>query len=193
VNQHIKTTSFGKERVPVVISGNAIRFGDQFIALDNVDEMKYGVAPVEVDMFVVGRRFVLELKSKDRRVEMVLTSWFGVSRGYFLKVYSQILELIWDKTMIRIASNAIDSLIKGESVHFDKCTIDRRGVTVKTALIPWHDLTYQRLFNKLVINSRSRNDLWINLYYLESYNTEVAVSILEWVYQQDGLLVLKKS
>jgi hypothetical protein len=189
--QEIKTSSFGRVNKRLKISDGKLVFISHQIDLQSVTHFKYGVEPIQVDMFYVGRKLVIELKS-DEHVKIVFKSYFGFSWKDFSILYGNILSEVWQDTAIRIFDESIESLRRGETVTVGKCALSREGISFDNFKINLRDLSYQKNYNKLTLNSKSNAKIFTNLYYLEDYNVDVLMAVLDWIYKSDGLQELEK-
>jgi hypothetical protein len=189
--QEIKTSSFGRVNKWLKISDGKLVFISKQIDLQSVTHFKYGVEPIQFDMFNVGRKLTIELRS-DECVKIVFKSYFGFSWKYFSLLYGNILSEIWQDTAARIFDESIDSLRRGEMITVGKCSLGRDGIFFANFRINLRDLSYQKNYNKLTLNSKSNAKIFTNLYYLEDYNVDVLMAVLDWIYKKDGLQELEK-
>jgi hypothetical protein len=82
---------------------------------------------------------------------------------------------------------SIDIIRNRQSLDIGKCQVSERGITWSGKLIQWSDLSYQKNYNRLTINSKSNLKVYTNLYYLENFNVDVLLGILHWIYKGDGI------
>lgn len=61
MKQVIKVSSFGDVDKTVEIENNILTFNNQSILLSEVREIKYGIEPLRLDMFYVGRKYFIDL------------------------------------------------------------------------------------------------------------------------------------
>ena len=187
VDEQIKTFSFGSENKHLKIENGYLEFDGGKIILDTVTDIKYGVEPIQVDMFYIGRRFVIDLKSKENQVKIILKSYFDYHKTYFYEVFNRILKTIWKETTIRLIDESIETILQGGELAVGKCKISKDGILYSNHLITWADLTYQKKYEMITINCKSNPKIWTNMYFLQDYNVDVLKHILDWVYEYEGL------
>jgi hypothetical protein len=193
LKQLIKLTSFSNSDKLLKIEDNALQFDSAKIQLQSVKEFKYGIEPIQVDMFFVGRKFIIDLKSNEENIKIIFKSYFGFSKNYFNNLFNNILNKIWQETAVRISDDSIEKVLKGETIVVGKCQVFRLGIKINNFLISWHDLTYKLNYNRLTINCKSNSTVWTNLYYIKDYNVDVLMAILDWLYKHQGLEEIEKS
>jgi hypothetical protein len=181
----IKLTSFGRANQQLLIRDGALTFDHSSIDLQSVTGLQYGVAAIRLDMFSIGRKYLIALRTKDDVSKIVFKSYMGVSRNYFDRIYKQILDEIWEETILRLIENAINAIRKGETWTIGKCNVYMDGILYGKELIQWADLSYQKNYNRLTINSKSNPKVYTNLYYLENFNVDVLIGILHWIYHEN--------
>jgi hypothetical protein len=193
LNERIKYSSFSSPDKELVIQGNELLFDFKKIKLDDVTEFKYGIEPIQVDMFSVGRKYIIDLKSKDEKVVIVFKSYFGLSKAYFDSLFNRTLIELWNGTAVRISDESINKIINGDSIVIGKCIVSLQGITYNNFLICWNDLIYQKRYNSLTISSRSNANAWTNLYYTQVYNVDVVMTVIDWIFKYDGLKEIEKA
>jgi len=193
MDELIKINSLTGERKSIKISENILAFENRKLDLNEVKEIKYGLEPIRFYKFTVGRNFVIELKNSEGEGDVVITIkyYFGVSKNYFLNVYSKILDEIWKYTGIRLFNEALDKIKVGNTVTVGPCTIFSNGITFKNGFVNWENLIYQKNYNRITLTDKSNHNHWTNLYYLQTYNSDILIGILDWIYKHDGLNELK--
>ncbi|HEX8040063.1 MAG TPA: hypothetical protein VF490_12970 [Chryseosolibacter sp.] len=166
----------------VAVVGNELRYYDQRIDLSAVTAIKYGWVPIQLDMFTIGGRYLIELKTADHNLKMNFRYYLGLFAKRQSANFQCMLEAVWDMTVVRLLSAMIDDIENQRTVIVGNCRVNGDGILLKNFLIHWDDLFYQRNYNKLTINSRSNAEIWTNLYYAETDNVHVLVHFLEWKY-----------
>jgi hypothetical protein len=164
----------------ITVTGNNLIYHNQKIALTEVTAIRYGWLPIRLDMFRIGGRYVLELKTVDQKIRMSFHSYFGLFKKRQSEKFNTLLDVIWDATIVRLLNEMVADIDNGQTVTIGKCSVCADGIHLKSLLITWDDLSYQRNYNKLTINSKSKADIWTNLYYTETDNVHVLMHFLEW-------------
>ena len=170
----------------ITVTGNDVVYRNQKIFLTYVTAIRYGWLPIRLDMFTIGGQYVLELKTADQNIRMKFTYYFGLFKKLQSEKFHAILDLIWDATMVRLLNQMVADIDSGQTVTIGKCTVSPHGILLKDFLIAWEDLSYQKNYNKLTINSKSRADIWTNLYYTETDNVHLLMHFLEWKFENTG-------
>jgi hypothetical protein len=142
--------------------------------------MRWGYASIRLDMYGIGTRYFIHLKTATMKIELNFRSYFGISRGVQYQRYAKLLEDIWDDTLVRILNEMIAQIEEGKSVAIEKCIVSERGIEYNNFLIGWEDLSYQVNYNRVTINSKSDSSVFTNLYYTDDWNAHVLRYYLDW-------------
>ena len=137
-------------------------------------------------MYTIGGRYTVELKTSDEKMKLSFPYYFGIFKERQGDKFEMLLEAIWDMTVVRLLNTMIDDIKRGHSVSIGQCLVRPDGILYKKFLIPWEDLSYQKNYNRLTINSKSNTDVWTNLYYTEVDNVYVLIHFLEWKFQRES-------
>lgn len=164
----------------VAIVGNELKYYDQRLDLSAVTGIKYGWIPIRFDMFTIGGHYLIELKTTDRKLKMSFRYYFGLFAKRQSENFQCILDAVWDMTVVRLLESMIDDIDNHRTVAVGNCRVNGDGILLKDFLINWEDLSYQKNYNKLTINSKSNSEIWTNLYYTETDNVHVLMHFLEW-------------
>lgn len=162
-----------------VVDGYLIS-NDKRISLESVTGMKYGWMPIRLDMYTIGSRYILEVKSPDQIVQVSFRSWFRIQKEKQYARFSALMDAIWEPTVVRLLNETVDRINEGATVNIGKCHINADGIMLKTFAIRWDDLSYQNNYNKLTINSKSNASVWTNLYYSETDNVHILRYFLDY-------------
>lgn len=150
------------------------------IRLADVTAIRYGWLPIELDMYAIGGRYRVELKTSHQKLKIEFPYYFGLFKKRQSSNFQVLIDTIWDITVIRLLNTMTKEIEDGKSVGIGKCTVDANGILCKNFLIRWDDLSYQKNYNRLTINSVSNPNTWTNLYYTEVDNVHVLTRYLEW-------------
>ena len=198
MQQYIRLSSLAIARHEIKIDEQRISFQGKDLDLQSVTGWLYAVTPIELDMFTVGRKYVIQLRTDEEEFHIVLKDVFGISRQYFARLYEEIIDALWVSVSGRLTDELVGKLKEGSVVKIGNCEVSRAGIELKGFLVRWADMSWQRNYNRLTINSKSNQSVWTNLYYAETYNTDILMNLLRWVFnergehvwQEDGLLRL---
>ncbi|MGV3540054.1 MAG: hypothetical protein ACO1OQ_09595 [Rufibacter sp.] len=195
MNKIVKSSSFGEEERELLITEEIIHFDGKQIVRNDISDLLYWVSTVEFYRFPVGRKFYIGFKTPDSQLDIVFKSYFGISNGYFLELCNQILEEMWEPVIEQIWNRNAEELAKGGSVRCGHCQISERGILISKGslvatnerLITWEDLYYEKKYDRLVINSKSDQHLWTNLYFKDNWNIDIFMATLDWIVKENGL------
>ena len=190
MEQLIKTSSFGRINKRLVITSDSIYYHDKVLNLKSVSEIKYGLKSIIFYHYVIGCKYIIDIKSNDITLRVIFKSYFNSSKNYFNNLYDKILAEIWQQTSVRIIDEIYDKIMGGEEVNISKCRILKSGVYINNNFIKWNDLTYQKNYDRLIMSSISNGNIYTNLYYTETYNIIALCTLLDWIYKSDGLNTL---
>ena len=167
----------------LTVVGSDLIYRQQKISLPDVIAIKYGWLPIRLDMYTIGGRYKIELKTANQTVKLNFRSYFGFFKKRQEDNFYAILDVIWDMTVVRLLNKMVDDIDAGKSVCVGECVIDRDGILYNGFLIRWDDLLYQKNYNKLTLNSKSDPSVWTNLYYAETDNVHILMFYLEWKFE----------
>jgi hypothetical protein len=187
LDEFIKTSPFTQNSIKFKVTKKEITFGEKKLTLSKVTELRYGMEPIQFDMFNVGRKYIIELKTSNEQLTIILKSYFTFSKKYFFDLYTRIINSIWENTGFRIINESIEQIIKGHSITIGNCTISTEGIFFNNNLTEWNNLSYQKNYDRITLNNKSNYKLWTNLYYIETNNIIILSGILDWIYQHEGL------
>jgi hypothetical protein len=193
LHEKIRMNSFGERIHLLFLNSTQLILNDTKINLTEISHFKFGVKIWQLGMFPVGRSYYISLKTPTQKLNLVLRSFFGIRDGYLAKLYERLADNISLKIGERLFREAVTVLKTGNSFNIGPCTVDKQGISLRTSpsnnlpLIPWHDLSYAKKYDRLVINSKSKRQIWFNLYFLEHWNVEVLMDVLDWLFEEGGL------
>jgi hypothetical protein len=154
----------------ISVNETTLTLGETSINCFNVHSIKYGYAPIQLDMYTIGSRYTIDLKTNDQQLLLSFKSYFGIKKHRQYRKFASLLDSIWDSTVTRLTDEMFAHCQANKPFNIGNCIISPDGITYKNFLITWNDLTYQANYNKLTLNSKSNDKVWTNLYYLETYN-----------------------
>lgn len=167
----------------ITVTESDLVYYEQKIPLADVTAIKFGWLPIRLDMFRIGGRFLIELKTAEQKIRLNFRSFFGLFEKRQREKFNALLDVIWDLTVVRLLNELADDVDNGQTVIIGKCAITAEGILLKDFFISWEDLSFQKNYNKLTINSTSNPNVWTNLYYTETDNVHVLVYFLEWKFE----------
>jgi hypothetical protein len=199
IEEEIKLDSFGERIHTVVLHKNQLLFDDTRITLTAVSHFKFGVKIIQFGMFPVGRRYQIDLKSPEKEFSLVFRTYLGLGNKYFNRLFERLVDGIWLRIGERLFREAV-ALISGDKTFtIGSCTVSRQGIILnqdtplakKQHLVLWNELSYEKKYNRLVINSKVNHRIWANLYFLDDWNVDVLMDVLDWLFKEGGLAELE--
>lgn len=200
IDQKIKLNSFAKKDKGLLLNDEIISFAGSQVGLQEITHFRFGMSALQMGMFIVGRKYQVHIKTPTTRLNFVFRSYFRISNDYFDSLFHKIINGVWLRSGDRLLAELIQTTIAGNTSKFGNCTLSKSGITLhknagkkqKRYLIPWNDLSYEKKYNRLVLNSTQDPRRWINLYYLDNWNVDVLIEFLDWVYKEGGLASLQE-
>ena len=162
-----------------VVDGNLV-YGNRRVELASITHIRFGWLPIRLEMFRLGDRYLLKLRTAETKVNINIRSLFGFESKKRYEQFNHLLNVIWEDTVRRLFYEMKEKVLRGEIVTTGKCEISERGILLKGFLITWDDLLYQKNYNRLTLNSKSDRTVWTNLYYTETDNVQVLIEFLDW-------------
>ncbi|MDB5260801.1 MAG: hypothetical protein JWQ14_82 [Adhaeribacter sp.] len=199
IEEKIKLDSFGARTHVVVLRKERFAFDTTEIRVPAITHFKFGIKIMQIGMFPVGRRYQINIKTPEKQINLVFRTYLGIGNNYFNWLFEALVDGIWLQIGERLFREAMDLVRAGKAYAVGNCTINRQGIilnqdtplTKKLHVIPWADVSYEKKYNRLVINSKSNHQVWANLYFLDDWNVDVLMDILDWLLQEGGLAELE--
>ena len=197
LEEKVRLNSFGERIYFLFLDDYQLVFGNTSIKLADISHFKFGAKILQFGMFPVGRSYYVSLKTANQELNLVLRSFFGIRDNYLGTLYEKLVNGILLRIGARLFQEAITAMKAGKPFAIGPCTINGSGIMLRKSsdnpqLISWNDLSYQKKYDRLVINSKSNHAIWLNLYFLEHWNVEVLMDVLDWLFEEGGLAELKK-
>ena len=167
----------------LTVAGDHLSYDGKSILLSDVTAIRFGWLPISFYHFTIGSKWMLVLKTPGQEIKINYSSYFGMFQDRQYEKFNTLLNVIWDSTVQRLLNTMMDELEKGKTITIGKCAVSKDGISVYNFLIKWNDLVYQKNYNRLTINSRSRSDIWTNLHYTDTNNVQLLMSFLEWKFE----------
>ena len=194
----IKLNSLGRKQYRLFLDDEKISFNDTVIYLAQISGLKFGITLMQFYRFSLGRKYIFSIKCPDKEINLVFKSYFGLEKDYFNALFYQIVDVIWDRISDRLFADLVQQLKSETGSTVGHCVFRRQGITInrhnlfsaQEAFIPWKDLTYKKNYNRLSLYSKSNSQIWTNLFYTETWNVDMAILILDWLYEQNGFAAL---
>jgi len=197
--ENIKVNSLGKKQHPIYLDDVKFSFANTEIYLSQISDLKFGLSLMQFYRFSLGSKYVISVKDSDHEINLVFINYFGLDTDYFDTLYDQITDAIWDQIADRLVAEKVQQLKSGNNFKVGNCLFNKEGITINRhnlfsnnkEFIPWEDLTYKKNYNRLTLYSKSNSQIWTNLFYTENWNVYLAMYMLDWIYDQNGLTALK--
>jgi len=195
INKQVKLHSFGSRNSPLVIDVETISFKGKQLRIKEINGILYWVSPVVFYHYMIGRRYHIGFRTPDDQLDIVFRSFFGFSKKYFKKLCNKILDAVWEPVTDNILQQAMDALRAGKIADFEHCQVSAEGVYLcrKQHLITWDDLAYDKMYNRLVLNSKTDHAVFTNLELSKCWNVDVLITLLDWLTEQGGLKEIQQT
>lgn len=148
--------------------------------IEHPTQIRYGIAPIELDMFTIGRNFKIQLRNEnDDRLNISLKSYFGIRKARKHQLYEQIADEIWDQFFATPLAELIYNWENGQKIIIGNFEIDNSSVTCTRGITRRFDeMQLLPRFDHLLINSSEQHDKYMKLNYLEDWNWPLVNEIL---------------
>ncbi len=195
MNEAIKLHSFGPKNKVLLINKEVIKFNRQTIVRKDIIGIKQYASALQFYRFRVGEQHYLGLKTATAQIDILLSCYFNIDQDYFIDLESRIIEEIWEQTTDQIWLAQKNTLINNGVVTVGNCQINQQGIflnkdhalTPKQQQIKWAELQYEVLHDRLVLNNQNDYAVYTNLYFKNTWNIDVLISLLDWITQENGL------
>lgn len=195
IDKNIKVHSFGEKKHTLTADEHVLSFNGQVIFLKDVTHFKFGLQPIQVYRFAVAWKYQLSLKTATQQLDIIFKSYFNLRNRYFYKLFHHLSDIVWQQIGDRLFQETVALLTAGGVWQVGNCRLSKEGIRISRPglraeqqhLLPWADVSYEKKHDRLVINSKSNPGFWTNLYYLEHWNVDTAMNVLDWLLEEDGL------
>ncbi len=147
-------------------------------------EIRYGVAPIQIDMFTLGSNYKIELRNQDKsKITIPFRVYFGLKRQEKVTGFDVVLKHIWEEFFEKRFDDLIDLWEGGESLKIGKFLIDQSSITKESfgtvITLDFDDIIVEERIDSLVLNSKSDSTKYMTAQYLEDWNWPLLYNILE--------------
>jgi hypothetical protein len=199
VEEVVRVSSFGAKNKVLAIDADTIRFGEKTIRREEITAIRYWIEAIVFYRFAVGRQYYLGFRTPTDQLDITLTSYLGIGNDYFAGLCDQVMAEVWEPVTDAIWQKTIDTLRAGGVVPVGTCQVRRDGILItqdrllskEQNLISWAGLHYEKKYDRLVLNSTSDQAVWTNLYFRDTWNIHILMTLLDWISQEDGLAALQ--
>jgi hypothetical protein len=195
IHEKIKVHSLGERKHLLLVDESVISFRDQKLSLQDVTHFKFGLRAIQVYRFTLGWQYQLSIVTPSDYLEIKLTVLFKIQNQYFTALSHQIVDAIWPPIGERLFKRTVALLKAGGKWDVGNCQFSKAGIIItqstgfsrKQYQLPWTEVSYEKKYDRLVINSKYTPGIWTNLYFLEHWNVDIAMNILDWLLEEDGI------
>jgi alpha-D-ribose 1-methylphosphonate 5-triphosphate synthase subunit PhnG len=192
--EKVRLHPFGVRKYLLSVDHHGLSFRDQSLAFDQVTDLRFGAEAIPFYRSSVGVTYQINLKASRRQLNIVFRSFFGLMEDFYTTLYNEVVACIWERVSDRLVQEKMDLLQAGRAFEVGDCTVSKAGVTLKIStgfskkayVVPWDDLTYEKLYNRLVLNSKSNQQIYTSLHYMETWNVDIFMALLDRLYHPDG-------
>src|SRR5688500_15690176 len=105
----------------ISVDDTCLIYNREKIALLEITAMKFGWMPIRLDWFTIGSRYMLDVKTPDKKLQTNLRSYLGIYENRQYEKFNALLNGIWELTVVRLMDQIADEVNRGESVIVGKC------------------------------------------------------------------------
>lgn len=194
IREKVRPHPFAVRKHLLAVDEEAISYQGQTFSFAEITAMRYGIESIPFYRDSLGVTYTINLQASDRRMDLVFRSLFGINDDFYADLFSQLMDMIWDKAGERLVQEKWNLLQAGKPVEVGNCELKEEGLTfqmhsgfsTKSRFVSWDDLTYEKLYNRLVLNSKNDLTVYTNLPYTETWNVDVLMDILDRKFNGGG-------
>ncbi|QMU27663.1 hypothetical protein [Adhaeribacter radiodurans] len=189
MNEQVKVSSFGKQDKTLIITDTTIQLEKLVIKREEITEIIYDIQAIVFYRFLVGRKYHIGFKTPTQQLNLIFRSYFGISQEYFTNVCNRIIEEVWEKATDTIWRKNKNLLLAGDVVQIGQCQLHKNGIFLikQQKQISWENLHYEVLYDRLVLNHKNDSSVYTNLYFANTWNIDILISLLDWITKENGL------
>lgn len=173
----------------LTLSNDCVTYEGKSLKTDELTSIRYGIKPLQFDMFNTGAVYLVDLKDIHRNeINIRLKSYFFMKRKLYNELFENISDIVWEKISPKLISDKLTLLENRQSFSIGDCEVREEGIYVnKKDLIGWHECYMQKNYDRLVINSRTNSKLYAVLPYAEYWDVFILISIFEHIMDPSGI------
>ncbi|HCX24019.1 MAG: hypothetical protein CMB80_18315 [Flammeovirgaceae bacterium] len=170
------------------ISGNQLSITDSKIHWENklIDktieaptQIRYGVSPIEIDMFTIGTNFKIQLKDiHSNQFNISIKSYLGIGKDRKYELYESLIDNLWDRFFSQNFADMIANWENGETLEIGELRIDSESIQNNKVKIKFDDMKILSKWDHILINSQSNLKQFIRIQYLKDWNWPLISEIL---------------
>ena len=90
-------------------------------------QIRYGVSPIEIDMFTIGTNFKIQLKDiHSNQFNISIKSYLGIGKDRKYELYESLIDNLWDRFFSQSFADMIANWENGETLEIGELRIDSK-------------------------------------------------------------------
>lgn len=157
---------------------------------DEITAFRYGVKWIRGYQFVIGRVYIVEIQSADKRIiKIKLKSLYGINKGILYQKFVTIVNALADKYFDDISRAYLEKFDRNEPIKVEDVLFNTEGISwsKNMQIVKWDDVgtrVYQTYYS---IFSKSNPSIYKTFEYLSDWNTEVVYGVSRSILMNKGL------
>jgi hypothetical protein len=157
---------------------------------NEITACRYGVKWIRGYQFVIGRIYVVEVQSSDKRIIKIrLKSLYGVNKGILHQKFVTIVQALADKYFEDIARSYLEKFNRNEPIKVEDVCFNAEGISwnKNMQIINWDDVGTKAYRTYYSIFSKSNPSIYKAFEFLSDWNTGVVYRVSRSILMNKGL------
>ena len=186
----------------VRITPEEISCGNKSIRTKDVIGISWGISKHYTNGVRDSRSFSVSVVSSSTSLDIECTNHFWESDAEVMVRYKQVIDKVWRTAGVRVLTELISSISRGEKVQIGPFSLEKRGIWIKKTkllffsgepeLVPWSNITWYGSNGQFVVESRGQSKLSGSMDYKNEYNAHILESFLDFIKDSNNFARMQK-
>jgi hypothetical protein len=157
---------------------------------DEITAFRYGVKWIRGYQFVIGRIYVIDILSSDKKIIKIrLKSLYGVNKSILHQKFVTIVNALADNYFDDISRSYLEKFDRNESIKVEDVFFNAEGISWNNnmPIIKWDDIGTKAYQTYYSIFSKSNPSNYKTFQYLSDWNTGVIYIVSRSILKGKGL------
>lgn len=151
---------------------------------------RFGVKWIRGYQFVIGRIYIIEVQSADKRIiKIKLKSLYGINKGVLHQKYVTIVNALADKYFDDISRAYLERFDRNEPIKVEGVLFNAEGISWNNnmQIIKWDDVGTKAYRTYYSIFSKANPSIYKTFEFLSDWNSEVVYGVSRGILMGKGL------
>lgn len=155
------------------IVGNSTKFDKESIV-----KFRFGIKWVNGYAFTFGRIYCIDIENiEGKQIKIRLKSFYGINLKKSTQKYAVIIDYLQDYYFDDISRKYLSAFSNNIIFKINSIEYNNQGIKHNNISINWEDLQTKNFINYFSLSSKSDNNKYILVYYMNDWNGAVIYSV----------------